>query len=86
MRDCGRSHRIASAHEALLLFAAAMMAAVAHAPSAAADRGQAEHAVRYAVTAQQPTNATLYYRDTDPPLFADYSHDPYRFSPSVQSS
>ena len=29
--------------------------------------------------------AEIYYRDTDPPDFAEYSHDPYQFSPNVEA-
>jgi hypothetical protein len=27
----------------------------------------------------------IYYRDTDPPNWADYSHNPYQFSPKVEA-
>lgn len=42
--------------------------------------------VRYTVTADKPVNAQIYYRDTDPPTFSDYSHDPYVFSPSAEAT
>ncbi|NTY63816.1 hypothetical protein [Mycolicibacterium sphagni] len=42
--------------------------------------------VRYTVTADQPVNAEIYFRDTDPPTFSDYSHDPYVFSPNVEAT
>ncbi len=42
--------------------------------------------VRYTVTADKPVNAEIYYRDTDPPTFSDYSHDPYVFSPSAEAT
>jgi hypothetical protein len=42
--------------------------------------------VRYTVTADAPVNAEIYYRDTDPPTFSDYSHDPYLFSPSAEAT
>jgi hypothetical protein len=42
--------------------------------------------VRYTVTADQPVIAKIYYRDTDPPTFSDYSHDPYVFSPTVEAT
>jgi hypothetical protein len=42
--------------------------------------------VRYTVTADKPVNAEIYYRDTDPPTFSDYSHDPYVFSPNVEAT
>ena len=34
------------------------------------------HNVHYTVWAEQPFNVVIYYRDTDPPNWADYSHDP----------
>jgi hypothetical protein len=42
--------------------------------------------VRYTVTADKPVNAEIYYRDTDPPTFSDYSHDPYVFSPNTEAT
>jgi hypothetical protein len=49
-------------------------------PAAAND---ALHHVRYSVTAQARTDADIYYRDTDPPDFAAYSHNPYQYSPKA---
>lgn len=45
----------------------------------------AAHHVRYTVTSSTPVYAEIYYRDTDPPTFADYSHDPYLYSPNVEA-
>ena len=42
--------------------------------------------MRYTVTADKPVNAEIYYRDTDPPTFSDYSHDPYVFSPNAEAT
>ena len=40
------------------------------------------HHVQYTVFSEAPfRNAKIYYRDVDPPNFADYSHNPYEFSP-----
>lgn len=39
------------------------------------------HHVRYTVTANAPFWAHIYYRDTEPAVFSDYSHNPYQFSP-----
>ncbi len=39
------------------------------------------HHVRYTVTANAPIWSHIYYRDTEPALFSDYSHNPYMFSP-----
>ena len=39
------------------------------------------HNVHYTVWAEQPFNVSIYYRDTDPPNWADYSHNPYAVQP-----
>ncbi len=39
--------------------------------------------VTYTVTTQIPVSADIYYRNVDPPTWADYSHNPYVFSPKV---
>jgi hypothetical protein len=43
------------------------------------------HNVHYTVWAEQPFTVSIYYRDTDPPNWADYSHNPYQFSPKVEA-
>lgn len=43
------------------------------------------HQVKYTVFSEQPFYAEIYYRDTDPPNFADYSHNPYLYSPNVEA-
>lgn len=44
------------------------------------------HQVTYSVFTEQPFGgAQIYYRDIDPPNWADYSHDPYLFSPNVEA-
>jgi hypothetical protein len=53
------------------------------APSHADEPGP--HRVKYTVSAQIPVSAEIYYRDTDPPTWADYSHNPYVFSPKVEA-
>ena len=40
-------------------------------------------AVTYTVTTANPVSADIYFRDVDPPNWADYSHNPYMFSPKV---
>lgn len=58
-------------------------------PTAAADNDPAPpapvHNVHYTIWAEQPFNVNIYYRDVDPPNWADYSHDPYLFSPKVEA-
>jgi hypothetical protein len=48
---------------------------------ARADDAAVLHRVTYTVTADRPTAAGIYYRDVDPPSWAEYSHNPYEFSP-----
>ena len=43
------------------------------------------HQVQYVVTADRAVTADIYFRDTDPPTWADYSHNPYQFSPKMQA-
>ena len=43
------------------------------------------HNVHYTVWAEQPFNVKIYYRDFDPPNWAEYSHNPYQFSPNVEA-
>ncbi|MGE2713097.1 hypothetical protein ACQI4L_03465 [Mycolicibacterium litorale] len=47
-------------------------------------QGPAPHQVRYTVTADEPIQADVYYRAVDPPTWADYSHNPYQFSPKAE--
>lgn len=39
------------------------------------------HRVRYSVSATETAQALIYYREVQPPNFADYSHNPYQYSP-----
>jgi hypothetical protein len=41
------------------------------------------HHVKYAVTAENPIYTSIYYLDHQPAKFADYSHNPYSFTPHV---
>lgn len=44
------------------------------------------HAVTYTVFSETPfRNAEIYFRDTDPAQFSDFSHNPYVFSPNVEA-
>lgn len=79
MPDCAMSFTRIGA--ALLL---AATGGVATATTSHADNPPL-HQVTYTVFTEQPANADIYYRDTDPPDFAEYSHDPYVFSPRVEA-
>lgn len=48
---------------------------------ALADDDHPLHRVTYTVTADVLTAAKIYFRDVDPPTWAEYSHNPYQFSP-----
>jgi hypothetical protein len=71
------------------LGSAVALAAVCVAGSSApagADEGVVMHQVTYSVFAEQPfRGADIYYRDTEPVNWSDYSHDPYVFSPKVEA-
>ncbi|MDM3976253.1 hypothetical protein QRB36_18960 [Mycobacterium marseillense] len=41
------------------------------------------HHVKYTVSAQNPIYTSIYYLDHEPAIFADYSHNPYAFTPHV---
>src|SRR3954470_11932394 len=44
------------------------------------------HQVPYSVFSELPFRAAdIYYRDTEPANWSDYSHDPYVFSPKVEA-
>lgn len=44
------------------------------------------HQVKYTVFSEQPfANLQIYYRDVDPPNWAEYSHNPYQFSPRADA-
>jgi hypothetical protein len=43
------------------------------------------HHVKYAITAANPIWADNYYLDQEPPIFSDYSHNPYQFVPHVNA-
>jgi hypothetical protein len=69
-----------------LLAMAAMAAIAVGTPTSRADDEPVLHHVKYAVWAETPVYAEIYYRDTDPPTFADYSHNPYQYSPNVEAT
>jgi len=79
---------------ALAFAAAGVAGAVAVAGGAVADPTPADptpadqtplHEVTYTVYTDTPFHADIYYRDTEPANFADYSHNPYVFSPRVEA-
>ncbi|MCX6484548.1 MAG: hypothetical protein NT146_15045 [Mycobacterium sp.] len=65
-------------------FALAFASAVAVAVPAVAD-DPVLHDVTYTVYTDTPFYSEIYYRDFEPANFADYSHDPYLFSPNVEA-
>lgn len=67
-----------------ILSAGVALFAMTSAPPTHADP-PAMHTVKYVVYGDVPTPADIYYRDADPSTFADYSHDPYQYSPKVEA-
>ncbi len=67
------------------MLAVGSVVAMANASTAHADT-TARHTVKYIVYSNVPAEANIYYRDTDPPTAADFSHDPYRYSPKVEAN
>jgi len=65
-------------------FALAVAGAGAVAVPAVAD-DPVLHDVTYTVYTDTPFSAEIYYRDFEPANFADYSHNPYLFSPNVEA-
>lgn len=61
---------------------AALVGGLGAAAPAAADDPVLHH-VRYTVSSDAPFWAHIYYRDSEPAMFSDYSHNPYMFSPRV---
>ncbi|WP_099038770.1 hypothetical protein [Mycobacterium neglectum] len=41
--------------------------------------------VKYTVFTEGPAYLDIYYRDVDPPNWADYSHNPYAYTPKVEA-
>ncbi len=78
MQNCSMGFvRLASA---VVLAAAGVLSAAG--PASAEEPGL--HQVTYSIFTEKPFHAAeIYYRDTDPPNFADYSHNPFQFSPRV---
>jgi hypothetical protein len=66
----------------VLLAVAGLLATTMPAP---ADNEPVFHHVKYTLTAANPIYANIYYLDQEPPKFADYSHDPYRFVPNIHA-
>jgi hypothetical protein len=64
---------------------AAMMVLGLAAPTPAGGQDPPLRHVKYTVFTEQPYHVEIYYRDTDPPSWAEYSHNPYFFSPNVEA-
>lgn len=67
---------------ALAVLGAILIASSATSGTALAD-DFAVHQITYTVTSERPLTADIYYRDVDPPTWAEYSHNPYEFSPKA---
>jgi hypothetical protein len=65
---------------AILLAATSIMTA----PASRADDPVIKHHVKYTVSAANPIYTDIYYLDQEPPIFSDYSHNPYQFVPNIR--
>ncbi|BBU21351.1 hypothetical protein MXEN_18679 [Mycobacterium xenopi RIVM700367] len=65
-----------------ILLAAANLGITAAASRA--DENPPLHHVKYTLTVDHPIYADIYYLDQEPPIFSDYSHNPYQFVPNVK--
>lgn len=65
------------------LVMATLLATAYPAPSRADD--PVKHEIRYVITAANPIYADIYYLDQEPAIFADYSHNPYQYTPHVNA-
>lgn len=82
-RSFGTVRRLVGVVGSALLLAAGGNAITAP-PNSRADDPVTHH-VKYSVWTESPATAEIYYRDTDPPTFADYSHNPYLYSPKIMA-
>ncbi|MGE2834715.1 hypothetical protein [Mycobacterium sp. SMC-4] len=62
----------------------ALVAAVTALATVAPAHADPARQVTYTVTATQPVTVDIYFREVDPPTWADYSHNPYLYSPKVR--
>lgn len=70
----------------LRLASATVLAASSVAVSGVPANAQAPlHNVKYTVFAEGPAFLKIFYRDVDPPNWADYSHNPYAYTPKVEA-
>lgn len=74
---------LSGVHKEIAVAASLTAGLLVSAPAVQADP-PALRQVTYTVTSMQAVTAEIYYRDTDPPTWADYSHNPYRFSPRAR--
>jgi hypothetical protein len=70
-----------------LAAAAAMLLGLAGLPIGAppAHADPVFHQVTYIVRSQNPVYVDIFYQDQDPTVFADYSHNPYSFTPQTHA-
>lgn len=82
LRAAAKSRTVAGI---LSVVAVAVACLGAVAPQAAAEGPPLRH-VKYTVFTELPyRQAQIYYRDVEPPNFAEYSHNPYVFSPKAEA-
>jgi hypothetical protein len=79
---------VTTRRSALGIGSAVLLAIASAIPTTAASHADDQpvmHHVKYVLTASNPIYADIYYLDQEPPVFSDYSHDPYTFVPNVQA-
>lgn len=64
--------------------AGGLIAAMAVCAPLAVAQADVPRQVTYTVTANEAVTADIYYREADPPTWADYSHNPYLYSPKAR--
>ena len=75
-----RAEKLTRAGSAMILATASL--------GVGSERAQADptmHQVVYIVTATNPASVDIFYQDQDPAVYADYSHNPYQFTPQVHA-
>lgn len=67
------------------MLSAALLCSLPSTGRASADSPADLHQITYTISAEHPIWATIFYQDRDPKVFADYSHNPYEFTPQVHA-
>jgi hypothetical protein len=77
--------RVSTSKALLRLASATVLVASGVAAASVPASAQGLHDVKYTLFSEQPAFLKIYYRDVDPPNWADYSHNPYAYTPKVEA-